>query len=91
MLAIAGSTNCLVHIFWPMPASNNDWLVTELSAGFLDKDAQFSADVTLSLTNKTPALFINANLTVSDMRCNDPGSSAPLPGGRIPSQAGSAG
>ena len=70
MLAIAGTTDCLVHIFWPVAASNNDWLVTELSSGFLDENAQFSADVTLRLISKTPALFIDANLTVSDVRGN---------------------
>ena len=70
MLAIAGTTDCLVHIFWPVAAGNNDWLVTELSSGFLDENAQFSADVTLRLVSKTPALFIDANLTVSDVRGN---------------------
>ena len=70
MLTVAGTTDCLVHIFWPVAAGDNDWLVTELSAGFLDKDAQFHADVTLRLVGESPAFFINANLAVSDVRCN---------------------
>ena len=71
MLAVAGTADCLVHIFWPMSAGNDDWLVTELSAGFLNKDAQFHADVTLRLIGESPAFFINANFTVSDVRCNE--------------------
>ena len=71
MLAIAGTTDCLVHIFWPVTASNDDWLVTELSSGFLNENAQFSANVTLSLASKTPALFIDANLAICDMRSNE--------------------
>jgi hypothetical protein len=47
MLAVAGTADCLVHIFWPMSAGNDDWLVTELSAGFLNKDA---ISVSLQLT-----------------------------------------
>ena len=71
MLAVAGTTDCLVHIFWPVTAGDDDWLVTELSAGFLDKNAQFHADVTLRLVGESPAFFIDANFTVSDMRCDE--------------------
>ena len=71
MLAVAGTTDCLVHLFWSVTAGDDDWLVTELSAGFLDKNAQFHADVTLRLVGESPAFFINANLAVANVWRNE--------------------
>jgi hypothetical protein len=57
VLAITGTTDRLVHCLWPMTARDDEWLVTKLCAGFLQKSAEFNGDITLSLVYEAPAIF----------------------------------
>jgi hypothetical protein len=57
MLTVCGTTNSIVHCFWPMSARDDDWLVTELCSGFFDKCAEFSGNLTLS-SGYEPAAFL---------------------------------
>jgi hypothetical protein len=49
-------------------ARDDDWLVTELCAGFLDKGADFSGDVTLTLVDEPAPFLLEAQLAVGDVR-----------------------
>ena len=60
MLAVCGTTNSIVHCFWPMTTRDDDWLVTELCSGFFDKRAEFSGDVALTLIDETATLLAKA-------------------------------
>ena len=60
MLAVCGTTNSIVHCFWPMSARDDDWLVTELCSGFFNERAEFRRDVALSLVDEAAPLFPKA-------------------------------
>ena len=60
MLAIYGTTNSIVHCFWPMSARDDDWLVTELCSGFFNERAEFGGDLTLSSGYEPAAFFTKA-------------------------------
>ena len=70
MLAIYGTTNSIVHCFWPMSARDDDWLVTELCSGFFDERAEFNGDIALSLVDEASAFFPKAQLAVGDVWCH---------------------
>ena len=52
MLAIYGTTDSIVHCFWPMSRRDDDWLVAELCSGFFNERAEFDGDVALTLVDE---------------------------------------
>ena len=52
MLAIYGTTDSIVHCFWPMSRRDDDWLVAELCSGFFNESAEFDGDVALTLVDE---------------------------------------
>ena len=52
MLAIYGTTDSIVHCFWPISRRDDDWLVAELCFGFLNESAEFDGDVALTLVDE---------------------------------------
>lgn len=60
MLAVCGTTNSIVHCFWPMSARDDDWLVTELCSGFFNERAEFRGDVALTLVDESAPFFTKA-------------------------------
>jgi hypothetical protein len=52
MLAIYGTTDSIVHCFWPMSRRDDDWLVAELCSGFFNERAEFGGDVALGLVDE---------------------------------------
>ena len=70
MLAVCGTTNSIVHCFWPMSTRDDDWLVVELCSGFSNERAKFGSDVALTLVDKAATFFPKAQLPVGDVRCH---------------------
>ena len=64
MFAIPSAAYHLVDSVWPVTARDDEWLVTELCAGFLDKGADFSGDVALSLIHEAAPFFIQCQFAV---------------------------
>ena len=71
MLTIAGTVDRLVHCFWPMTARDDEWLVTELCAGFLQEGADFHGDIALARVLESSALLSQAQLAVGDVRSDE--------------------
>ena len=57
MLAVCGTTDRIVHCFWPMTTRDDDWLVTELCSCTFQKQAEFSGDVALTLVDEAAPIF----------------------------------
>ena len=57
MLAIYGTTDSIVHCFWPMSRRDDDWLVAELCSGFFNESAEFGGDVALGLVDESAPIF----------------------------------
>jgi hypothetical protein len=53
-----------------MTARDDDWLVTELCAGFFDERTKFCSDIALTLVDEASALLPEAQLAIGDVWCH---------------------